>query len=125
VSKPARVRVYAHAGPFSSVAEAAVAERAVNWRAAEGEAHRACTVCFAASEVAVHLARIPGVDPELAELRAAVSPDPGIACVVLLTREDSALARGLPVSASRESRSEARCRLAVLSITPGPGALGT
>lgn len=100
MSEPSRVRVFAHIGPFATVAEAAVAEDSVEWRGAAGDGQRACTVCFAASEVAAHLGLVDGVEPALHDLPSDLRPPRDVPCVFLLSREDAALARGLPVSAT-------------------------
>ena len=100
MSSTTRVIVYASPGPFAGVAEAAAGERAVDWSAPEGAAHRACTTCFAAAEVASFLGRIDGVAAELGNLTSpAPAPDDALR-VAIVAREELDLARGFGLRAT-------------------------
>ena len=74
--------VVAPKGPFSGVADAARGEQQVDWTAAEGAAHEACTLSFAAVEATDFLSGIPGVEATAAALDGALPEAP---CIVILT----------------------------------------
>lgn len=58
-------QILAPVGEFPGISAAATGEMQLDWQAQEGLPHEACTLCFAAQEIADALHRIPGVQAGL------------------------------------------------------------
>ncbi|MBT3273148.1 MAG: hypothetical protein HN368_08350 [Spirochaetales bacterium] len=62
------ISIFAPTGSFGSIEEASIAEDSLDWQAAPGGSHRACTLSFAAVEMRDHLVRVPEIKCHLAAL---------------------------------------------------------
>ena len=70
--------VLAPKGPFGSAAKAARGEQDVDWTAAEGASHEACTLAFAADEAVEFLSKVEGVQAQLGDLGGGLPETPYI-----------------------------------------------
>lgn len=82
------ITILAPTAKFASVEEAAEAEARVDWQAAIGPEQIACTLCFAATELADHLELLDGVSVSTGPLPDAESGTPTIRMLIDQTAVD-------------------------------------